>query len=234
MSATVPSVSLFMPIYNEAALVEATVRKAVSVLEATCTDFEVIIVDDGSTDGSGAIADALAAADPRVRVVHHERNQGYGQALRTGFAAGTREVVAYTDVDEPADLWLLQEALPLLDTHDLVIGYRIERSGTPRRRAFTWGYNMLVRVLFGVKVRDINFSFKLIRREPLRSMRLGASSVFIDGELLVEAKRLGLRTFEMPVRNQDRTVGTSHFDGIRSATDTLQEIARYRARRRRQ
>ena len=232
MSSAAPSVSLFMPIYNEAALVEPVVRKALTVLEAITSDFELIIVDDGSIDGSGTIADGLAAADPRVRVIHHPVNQGYGQALRTGFAAGSRDVVAYTDIDEPADLWLLRDALPYLETHDLVIGYRIDRSGTPRRRAFTWGYNMLVRVLFGVKVRDINFSFKLIRREALRAMHLGASSVFIDGELLVEARRLNLRTFEMPVRNQERTVGTSHFDGFRSATETLQEIGRYWARRR--
>jgi glycosyltransferase involved in cell wall biosynthesis len=221
-----------MPIYNEAALVEPVVRKAVTVLEAIGVEFEVIAVDDGSVDGSGAIADAIAAADARVRVIHHTHNQGYGQALRTGFAAGTHDVVAYTDIDEPADLWLLREALPHLTTHDLVIGYRIERSGTPRRRAFTWGYNTLVRILFGVRVHDINFSFKLIRRGALRSMHLGARSVFIDGELLVEAKRLNLRTFEMPVREQERTVGTSHFDGLRAATGTLREIARYWARRR--
>jgi glycosyltransferase involved in cell wall biosynthesis len=232
MSTALPSVSLFMPIYNEAALVEPVVRKAVTVLEAIGADFEVIVVDDGSIDGSGAIADAIAAADARVRVIHHGHNQGYGQALRTGFAAGTRDVVVYTDIDEPADLWLLREALPHLATHDLVIGYRIDRTGTPRRRAFTWGYNTLVRVLFGVRVRDINFSFKLIRRDALRAMHLGASSVFIDGELLVEAKRLDLRIVEIPVRNQERTLGTSHFDGLRSATDTLQEIARYWARRR--
>lgn len=221
-----------MPVYNEAALVASTVHKAVTVLASTGNDFEVIIVDDGSVDGSGQIADDLAAADPRIRVIHHGTNQGYGQALRTGFAAGTREIVAYTDIDEPADLQLLLEALRQFDRHDLVIGYRISRSSTARRRAFTWGYNMLVRVLFGVQVRDINFSFKLIRREALRSMHLGASSVFIDGELLVEAKRLNLRTLEIPICDQERTAGTSHFDGLQAATATLREIVRYRARRR--
>lgn len=221
-----------MPVFNEAALVASSVKNAVSVLDSMCTDFEVIVVDDGSTDDSGAIADALVAADSRVRVVHHQGNQGYGQALRTGFAAATREVVAYTDIDDPADLRLLAEAVPHLETHDMVIGYRLGGNDTLKRRVFSWGYNSLVRILFGVKVRDINFSFKLIRRDALRQMRLGAGSVFIDGELLVEAKRLGLRLFEMPVRYQERTAGSSHFDGLSAAAATLREIVRYRARRR--
>ncbi|MEO8603669.1 MAG: glycosyltransferase family 2 protein [bacterium] len=230
MSATALSLSLFLPAYNEAPLIESTVRKAVAVLEATCDTFEVIVVDDGSTDGTGVIADRLAAADRRVRVIHHAGNQGYGKALRTGFAAGAMDVVAYTDVDEPADLWLLRDAVQHLATHDLVIGYRLQRYSTLHRRLFTWSYNRLVRLLFGVKVRDINFSFKLIRRDALQAIRLSANSVFIDGELLVEAQRLGLRMCEVPVDDLQRTAGTSNFNGLRPALETLREIARYRAR----
>jgi glycosyltransferase involved in cell wall biosynthesis len=232
VSTTELSVSLFLPAYNEAPLVEPTVRKAIEVLAATCRDFEVIVVDDGSSDATGAIADALARDDRRVRVVHHAQNQGYGQALRTGFGAATCDIVAYTDIDEPADLWLLRDAVRHFDRHDLVIGYRLRQYDTLRRRLFTWGYNRLVRALFGLDVRDINFSFKLIRRSRLRDIRLSASSVFIDGEFLVEAQRLGLRIAQVPVEDRPRTSGTSHFNGWRVAAETLREIAAYRARRR--
>jgi len=228
---TARSLSLFLPAYNEAPLIESTVRKAVAALEAICDDFEVIVIDDGSADATGTIADGLAAADRRVRVVHHQGNQGYGQALRTGFAAGTKDVVGYTDIDEPVDLREIEVALRHLETHDLVIGCRLDPYGTFRRRMFTWGYNRLVRVLFGVRVRDINFSFKFIRRAALQAIELSADSVFIDGELLVEARRLGLSLYEMPLHEQGRTSGTSHFNGLRPAAHALREIMRYRVRR---
>ncbi len=217
-------ISLFYPMYNELQSVEPITRKALQVLEALTDDFEILIIDDGSTDGSGQLADHLAAADSRIRVIHHPGNQGYGQALRTGFAQASKGVVAYTDCDEPVDLWLLHDALPYLEHYDLVIGYRLNRREGWRRYVYSAIYNNLVRLLFGVWARDINFSFKLIRHDALMKFQLGAESVFIDGELLAEAARHRLRIFEMPVHYLPRQHGTSHFDSLGPALYTLREI----------
>jgi glycosyltransferase involved in cell wall biosynthesis len=225
-------VTLFYPMYNELKSIEPMTRKALEVMRTVSDDFEILIVDDGSSDGSEKIADDLAHADSHVRVIHHEGNKGYGQALRTGFASATKDIVIYTDCDEPVDLWLIPEALSHLGDYDMVIGYRLNRWEGWRRFIYSKVYNTLVRVLFGVHVRDINFSFKLILREPLQKMRLGAGSVFIDGELLAEAARHGLTIYQMPVEYQPRKHGTSHFNSLRAATYTLDEISAYWQRRR--
>lgn len=225
-------VTLFYPMYNELKSVEPMTRKALEVMRTVTDDFEILIVDDGSSDGSEKIADDLARADSHVRVIHHEGNKGYGQALRTGFASASKDIVIYTDCDEPVDLWLIPEALSHLGDYDMVIGYRLNRWEGWRRFIYSKVYNMLVRVLFGVQVRDINFSFKLILREPLQKMRLGAGSVFIDGELLAEAARYGLNIYQMPVEYQPRKHGLSHFNSLRAATYTLEEIWAYWQRRR--
>ncbi len=225
------SVTLFYPMYNEVDSVRPMTEKALKVLSAVCDDFEVLIVDDGSSDGSEKIADELAAADPRVRVIHHETNQGYGQALRTGFSRASKEIVAYTDCDEPANLWLFGAAFDYIDDHDMVIGYRLNRWEGVRRFVYSKVYNTLVRALFGVKVKDINFSFKIINQDALKKLHLEAGSVFIDGELLAEAARHRLTILQMPVIYQPRKHGVSHFNSIRAATHTLEEIFAYRRRR---
>jgi glycosyltransferase involved in cell wall biosynthesis len=226
-------VTLFYPMYNELKSVRPTTEKALKVLHAVCEDFEILIVDDGSKDGSERIADELAAQHPEVRVIHHEGNKGYGQALRTGFANASKDIVAYTDCDEPADLWLFAAALTHMEDPniDMLIGYRLNRWDGIRRFVYSKIYNGLVRFLFGVKVRDINFSFKLVRREKLKLLNLAAGSVFIDGELLAEAARHKLRIFQMPVIYQPRKHGASHFDSVRAATYTFEEIWAYWQRR---
>lgn len=226
-----PSITLFYPMYNELKSVAYITHKALTVLKAVCEDFEILIIDDGSSDGSEKLAEELAAKNPNVRVIHHERNQGYGQALRTGFASASKDVVIYTDCDEPADLWLIPAVLTQMDEHDMVIGYRLNRWEGVRRFLYSKIYNNLIRILFGVKARDINFSFKAIKRDALQKLHLAAGSVFIDGELLAEAARHQLRIYELPVVYQPRKYGVSHFNSLRAATYTLQEIQAYWQRR---
>lgn len=225
-------VTLFYPMYNEFKSVEPMTRKALQVMQAAADDFEILIIDDGSSDGSEKIADELARSDAHIKVIHHQGNKGYGQALRTGFSSASKDIVIYTDCDEPVDLWLIGEALDHLDGYDMVIGYRLNRWEGWRRFIYSKVYNNLVRVLFGVRVRDVNFSFKLIRRDQLQKFHLGAGSVFIDGELLAEAARYGMRIYQMPVQYMARKFGVSHFNNLRAATHTLEEIWAYWQRRR--
>jgi glycosyltransferase involved in cell wall biosynthesis len=224
----VPSLSVFMPMYNEKAYVERMVAKAHLVLGKLTKEYEVLLVDDGSTDGSAQIADALAAEDEHVRVVHHPRNLGYGTALRTGFANASKELVFYTDCDEPVDLNDLGRALALMTSDmDLVVGYRTDRHDTPRRWLYSYIYNALMRLLFGVRVRDVNFSFKLVRSAVLQRVSLRAGSTFIDGELLAEAMRNGFRIAEMPVEYHPRAVGHSSFDSLHAAIYAAAEMLSY-------
>ncbi len=226
------SVTLFYPVYNEVDSIRLITDKALQVMQQAASDFEILIIDDGSTDGSGQIADELAAVDPHIRAIHHNGNQGYGQALRTGFTRATKDVVIYTDADEPVDLWRIPEALRYLENYEMVIGYRLKRSEGLRRLLFSKVYNLLVRILFGVHVHDINFSFKLIRRTELQKLHLAAGSAFIDGELLAEVARHHLRIFEMPIQYLPRKFGESKFNNLRAATFTLEEIWMYWQRRR--
>jgi len=214
--------------YNEKATVERMVLKALDVLNALAEDYEVLVVDDGSSDGSERMADELANRYPHVRVLHHPRNLGYGAALRTGFQNAAKELVFYTDSDEPVDLWELRRALPLIGPDaDLVIGYRINRQDKFRRFVYSKVYNFLCRLLFGIRVRDVNFSFKLVKRAVLQRIHLTAGSTFIDGELLAEAVRYGYRITEIPIEYFPRRAGHSSFDTLRAAFYALEEMLAY-------
>jgi glycosyltransferase involved in cell wall biosynthesis len=204
------------------------VLEALEVLENLVDDYEVIIVDDGSSDGSEKIAADLAHRYSRVRYVEHSENQGYGAALRTGLQSASKELVFYTDCDRPIALEDIGRVLPLIESGaDLVAGYRVDRYDTPRRFLYSKIYNFLCRLLFHIPVRDVNFSFKLLKRELLDCVRLSAGSVFIDGELLAEAVRCGYRVVEIPVEYFPRNSGKSSFDGLDAALYTLREMLAY-------
>ncbi len=223
------TLSVFFPMYNERDNITVTLERALDVLPSLgFADFEILVIDDGSKDDSAQVVRQAAQHEPRIRLVSHPRNLGYGAALRTGFTSARGDVVFYTDSDLPIDLGEVARALPLLEEADLVIGYRRRRYDTPRRALYSKVYNQLMRLLFGVRVRDVNFSFKLVRRRVLDAIRLSASTVFIDGQLLAEAVRGGFRIAEMPIEYTPRRVGASSFDSLHAAWVTLVEMLRYR------
>jgi glycosyltransferase involved in cell wall biosynthesis len=210
-----PEVSIFFPAYNEEGNIEGSVQSAVSVLSELCSDYEVLIVNDASTDHTGEIADNLAKSNPKIRVVHHPENRQLGGAMRTGFAEAKKEFVFYVDADNPVDLKDLGRALNLMDgadstgKADVVVGYRLNRDETLKRAIYSKVYNLLIRGLFGLKVRDVNFSFKLFRRRVLETITLKTASSFLDAELLIASRRAGFTIKEMGVKYYPRVVGKS-------------------------
>jgi glycosyltransferase involved in cell wall biosynthesis len=223
------SFSIFFPMYNERDNIGQVLAEAEQVIPSLgFADYEILVVDDGSRDGSADLVEAWAQQNPRIRLVRHPGNLGYGAALRTGFTHAGSELVFYTDSDLPVDLRDIARALPLLEQADLVIGYRRERRETLRRAVYSRVYNRLMRSLFDVHVRDVNFSFKLVRRRVLERVRLTAGTVFIDGQLLAEARRQGFRIAELPIDYRPRQAGSSSFDSLRVAWQTLREMVGHR------
>jgi dolichol-phosphate mannosyltransferase len=224
-----PAISLVMPAYNEAGNIERAVRAAAEA-GAQAGTHEVVVVDDGSRDATGERLAALAAElGPRLRVVRHEHNRGYGAALRTGFAAAEGDLVFYTDSDNQFDLSELAGVIPLMREWDAVLGYRIDRKDARRRLITSWVFNHLSCVVFGLSVRDLNCSFKLFRRDVLRALPLESDDFFIDTEMVVRLHRAGFRFVERGVTHLPRLAGHSTVR-LSDIPRTLMAVARMRAK----
>jgi glycosyltransferase involved in cell wall biosynthesis len=223
-----PRLSLVLPAYNEEGNIERAVWTAAAA-GALAGTYEVVVVDDGSRDATRERLAALEAAmGPRLRVVRHEKNRGYGVALRNGFAAAEGDLVFYTDSDNQFDLSELAGILPLMSEWDAVLGYRIARQDARRRLLTSWVFNRLACVVFDLTVRDLNCSFKLFRREVLQSLPLAADDFFIDTELVVRLHRGGWRYVERGVTHLPRTAGQSTVR-LSDVPRTLAAVVRMRA-----
>lgn len=201
------SISVFFPCYNEQENVVRTVEQALAVLEKLNVDFEVIIVDDGSCDATGQIADEIASRDNRVKVVHHQTNLGYGAALQSGFKAATKELVFYTDGDGQFDINEMPPLLPLTKQYDIVSCYRLNRRDNLIRKINGWGWTKLVCLLFGMKIRDIDCAFKLYKREIFDNIKLSSAGALIDTEILARAIGKGYTITQKGVRHYPRAAG---------------------------
>jgi len=211
-----PSLSMFFPAYNDAGTIASLVIQAVDVASRLTDDFEVIVVNDGSRDATGSIADELARQYPQVRVVHHPQNRGYGGALRTGFATATKELIAYTDGDaqyDPAELDVLWNRLT--DEADMVQGYKISRSDPIHRIVIGRIYHHTVKLLFRLRVRDVDCDFRLMRREIFDRVRLERDTGVICLEMMRKFQDVGVRIVEVPVHHYHRTHGRSQFFNFR-------------------
>ena len=217
MSPPAPRLSFVFPMWNEEAMIVRTVGAAREAGERLVADgraasFEIVLVDDASTDATGKIADDLAVDDLRIEVVHHATNRTLGGAIRSGFAASTGDVVLYTDADLPCDLVEVDKALRLMRVYeaDIVSAYRFDRTAEGVQRAvYSFAYNHLVRWAFRVRVRDVNFAFKLIRRRVLDDLELVSEGSFIDAELVAKAHRRGFAIVQFGVDYIARTRGVS-------------------------
>ena len=205
-------ISVFFPAYNDEASIAGLVGEALALLPSLTDDFEVIVVDDGSTDGTAAVLDELARADPRLRVVHHESNRGYGAALRTGFLSATKDLVFYTDGDGQYDVRELLLLRPLLVAEvDIVNGYKVQRADGWQRKAIGAVYNGLAHLLFSIPIRDVDCDFRLIRRRAVEQVELVSSSGSICVELVHKLHQRGCVFAEVPVRHLPRAHGRSQF-----------------------
>ncbi|TKJ37166.1 MAG: cell wall biosynthesis glycosyltransferase [Planctomycetes bacterium B3_Pla] len=218
------SISVFFPCYNEQENVGRTIEKALAVLEKLGADFEVIIIDDGSTDDTGRIADDIAGRDNRVRVVHHERNLGYGAALQSGFKAATNELVFYTDGDGQFDISEMPPLLELMEQHDIVTCYRLNRRDSVIRKINGWCWTKLVCLLFGLKIRDIDCAFKLYKREIFDNIELSSTGALIDTEILARAARKGYSMTQKGVHHYPRTAGAQSGANIRVILRAFKEL----------
>ncbi len=201
--------SLVLPAHNESENIEAVVSRALDVLPRVVRDVEIVVVDDGSRDDTGAIIDRLAAADERVIAIHHPVNRGYGAALTSGFQAATGDSIMFMDSDRQFDIADVNALLPYVPHYDIVAGYRIQRRDPLYRRVYGKLFGVVVWILFGVHLRDTDCAFKIYRADLLNTIELTTPGALINTEMLARSRRRGATIVEVGVNHYPRFAGES-------------------------
>ena len=225
VSATPAGLSVFFPAYNDSGTIASMVIRAVKTASELTPDFEIIVVDDGSADGTAEIADELARTYPQVRAVHHPTNRDYGAALQTGFRSATKELIFYTDGDaqyDPAELSVLWAKMA--PGCDLVNGYKISRADPLHRIIIGRLYHYIVSILFGLKLRDVDCDFRLMRRTIFERINVEKTSGIICVEMMKKVQDAGFRIVEVPVHHYHRAFGKSEFFNLRRLFRTGRDL----------
>jgi glycosyltransferase involved in cell wall biosynthesis len=225
--------SFFFPALNEEDNVAPIVEEALTVLPRFADDLEITVVDDGSSDRTGAIADELARKDPRVRVIHHGTRRGYGGAVRSGLSSATKPWIFYTDGDRQFALEDLERLIAASDGADAVVGFRLKRADPARRLVVAWVYNHLISLLFGGGWRDVDCAFKLFRREVFERVpleRVRSNGAFFSPEMLITLGRAGIRVNQVGVRHFPRTAHEPKGAPPRVILRAIRDLIRLRAR----
>jgi glycosyltransferase involved in cell wall biosynthesis len=215
--------SLVIPAYNEAGNLEEIVHQALGALPGLVSDFEVLVVDDGSTDGTSGLADRLAEKNERVRVVHHPHNLGYGQAQISGFRNARGELVALVPADNQFHIEDLARYLPLVKDADIVLGIRTRRQDTWLRKVVSRIFNFSMALIFGLRLKDINW-VKLYKRRVLGAVDIECNGFAIDAEILVKAKSKGFRFAQVEVPHYPRRWGEPTGVNVRNILGTAREL----------
>jgi len=224
------SLSIVLPAYNEEANVERAVEQVSAVARQLGMDYEIILVNDGSKDRTGEIGHELERRVPNFRLVEHYPNRGYGGALKAGFAAATKELVAFVPADNQFDFHEVNRLLEGLARADIVSGYRAQRQDHFVRKLNAMGWNTVVQVLFGTLCHDIDCGFKVFRREILDHVNLASNGAMIDTELLAGAKARGYRIAEVPVTHLPRTAGAATGANVKVIARAFRDLVRFRQR----
>ncbi len=201
------SLSVILPAHNEEEAIETTIREVFETLSTWKLDFEIIVVDDGSRDNTGAILDTMSATYPCLKAIHHPVNQGYGAALVSGFEAAAKDLTFFMDSDGQFDIHDLARFLLLIEEYDAVLGYRIKRQDTWMRKVNAWGWKKLVGLVFGIHVRDIDCAFKLYPTSFFREHKLETRGAMINTEILYKFIRAGNTYTQVGVRHLPRHGG---------------------------
>jgi len=202
------SLTVGLPAHNEAENIAPMIDDVRNRVGPLVDDLEIVVVDDGSADGTADIVRSIASDDPRVRLIVHPVNQGYGAAVRDAIWASTKELVFFTDSDRQFDVGELARFIPRLREADMVIGYRHSRSDPWYRRLFGHGWSWLVNLLFGYTAQDVDCAFKLFRREVIDTIQVTSGGAMFSAEFLVRAKRAGFTIVEEPVAHYPRPAGS--------------------------
>ncbi|MFY9555194.1 MAG: glycosyltransferase family 2 protein [Blastocatellia bacterium] len=221
-----PTISVFFPAYNDAGTIASMVVLADRTLRKLADDYEVIVVNDGSGDHTAHVLSELESLYPRLRVIHHPMNRGYGSALRTGFATASKDWIFYTDGDAQYDVRELEKLVPLMTGDvEVVNGYKISRSDPLHRIVIGGIYRWLVRLAFGIKIRDVDCDFRLVRRASYNRVRLSSTSGTICVEMVKSFQDAGLRFAEAPVNHYHRAYGKSQFFNFRRLFKTFRDLS---------
>lgn len=226
------SLSIAMPAYNEAENVAAMLEDVINVASGITSDYEVIVVDDGSADATASEVSRFASHCPRVRLIRHGQNQGYGAAVFSGLTSATKDWVFFTDSDRQFVLEEIRLLLEQTPEADLVVGYRAPRRDPALRLLYGWGWNSLVSLLFGRVARDVDCAFKLMRHEVIETLAplVKSRGATFSAEWLVLARRLGFRIAEVPVTHRPRVAGKPTGARLHVVWRALRELARFRVR----
>jgi glycosyltransferase involved in cell wall biosynthesis len=226
MSVQPESVSVFFPVYKDERTVRTVTEKALRLLASLGGPYEVVIVDDGSPDRSGAIADELAREHPEVRVIHHPKNLGYGAAVRSGIEASRHEIVCMTDGDDEYEVEDFRKLLKLKDRYDLIITFRYRKIYSGTRIFVSWVYNAVLRFFFRTPFRDVSTGLRLVRRGVLQDLTLESTSPFIGAELAIKAMLKGYRVGEVGIQTFPRSFGRGSSTSIPNILATIADMWR--------
>jgi glycosyltransferase involved in cell wall biosynthesis len=221
-----PDISVFYPVYNDERTVESLTGKAIDVLREIAENYEIIIINDGSPDRSGEIADRLAAEIPQVRVIHHEINKGYGAAIQTGFRNARYEWVCFTDGDDEYDIHDLKRLIKLKDFYDLIITFRYVKLYSNLRIFISAVYNWVLRLMFRSPYRDISTGLRLMRKSVYEELTLISDSPFIGAEITLRTMLKGYRVGEMGIQTFPREIGKGSSTSFRNILRTIKDMRR--------
>jgi len=219
-----PNITLFYPVYNDERTVESLTRKAIGVLQEIAASYEIIIVNDGSPDRSGEIADALAKELPTVKVVHHQTNKGYGAAIQTGFEHAQYEWVCFTDGDDEYDIHDLKRLIKLKDFYDLIITFRYVKLYSNMRIFISAVYNKVLRFVFRSPYRDISTGLRLMRKSVYEELSLISDSPFIGAEITLRTMLKGYRVGEMGIQTFPREIGSGSSTSMKNIWRTIKDM----------
>jgi glycosyltransferase involved in cell wall biosynthesis len=222
----VRDLSVVFPAFNEEGNIRRTVETAIKVLPKVATRWEIIVVDDGSSDGTALICEELKAQYPEVEVIRHGQNRGYGAALKSGIISAKYDLIFFSDSDGQFDFRELQQLIRWSEDYDIVAGYRAKRQDPLYRRINALGWNVLVRVVLGVKIRDIDCAFKLFRRTVFDHVQIRCVGAMVNTEILAQATQLGMRIHQVKVSHFPRRYGKQSGANIHVVLKALRELCR--------